>query len=67
MQSPGLNSAVALVGRLLLAAIFIQAGCEKIGGYEETVAYMARGGVPGSLFPVVIAAELLGGLLIVIG
>ncbi len=28
---------------------------------------MARAGVPGSLLPVVIAVELLGGLLIVIG
>jgi putative oxidoreductase len=67
MQSSGLNNATALVGRLLLAAIFIQAGWGKIGGYEGTVAYMAKAGVPGSLLPVVIAVELLGGLLIVIG
>ena len=67
MQSSGLNNAVALVGRLLLAAIFIQAGWGKIGGYEGTAAYMAKAGVPGSLLPVVIAVELLGGLLIVIG
>ena len=67
MQSSGLNNATALVGRLLLAAIFIQAGWGKIGGYEGTVAYMAKAGVPGSLLPVVIAVELLGGLLIVVG
>lgn len=67
MQSSGLNNAAALVGRILLAAIFIQAGWEKIGDYERTVAYMARADVPGSLLPVVIAVELLGGLLIVIG
>ena len=67
MESSGLRNAAALLGRLLLAAIFIQAGWEKIGGYEGTVAYMAKSGVPGSLLPVVIAVELLGGLLIVIG
>ena len=67
MQSSGLNNAAALVGRLLLVAIFIQAGWGKIGGYEGTAAYMAKAGVPGSLLPVVIAVELLGGLLIVIG
>lgn len=67
MQLSGLTDAATLAGRLLLAAIFVLAGLEKIGGYEHTVAYMARAGVPGSLLPVVIAVELLGGLLIVIG
>jgi len=67
MQSPALNNIAALVGRLLLAAIFIQSGWGKIGGYEGAVAYMAKAGVPGTLLPVVIAVELLGGLLIAIG
>ncbi|MBX9589925.1 MAG: DoxX family protein [Hyphomonadaceae bacterium] len=67
MQSTGLTNAAALLGRLLLAAVFIQAGWGKIGGYEGTVAYMTKFGVPGMLAPAVIAVELLGGLLIVIG
>jgi putative oxidoreductase len=67
MVSAGLRNAAALAGRLLLAAIFIQEGWAKIGGYENTIAYMGKSGVPGSLLPVVIAVELLGGLLIVIG
>jgi len=67
MQSSALNNTAVLVGRLLLAAIFIQAGWSKIGGYDEAVAYMAKAGVSGSLLPLVIAVELLGGLLIVIG
>lgn len=67
MQSSALNNTAALVGRLLLAAIFIQAGWSKIGGYDGTVAYMAKAGVPGALAPIVIAVELLGGILIVIG
>ena len=67
MQNSALNNTAALVGRLLLAAIFIQEGWGKIGGYEGTVAYMAKAGVPGVLAPVVIAVELLGGILIVLG
>lgn len=66
-HSPGLSNAAALIGRLLLAAIFIQSGWGKIWGYEGTAAYMAKAGVPGSLLPLVIAVELLGGLLIAIG
>ena len=67
MQNSALNNTAALVGRLLLAAIFIQEGWGKIGGYEGTVAYMAKAGVPGILAPIVIAVELLGGILIVLG
>jgi putative oxidoreductase len=51
----------------MLAAIFIQSGWGKIGGYEGTAAYMAKAGVPGALLPIVIAVEVLGGLLIVVG
>ena len=61
------NNAAALVGRILLAAIFIQAGWGKIGGFEATQAYMTKSGVSGSLLPLVIAVELLGGILIVVG
>lgn len=67
MQGSAFSNAVALAGRLLLAAIFIQEGWGKIGGYEGAVTYMARAGVPGALLPIVIAVELLGGLLIAIG
>lgn len=67
MQGSTFGNAAGLAGRFLLAAIFIHAGWGKIGGYEATVAYMARGGVPGILLPLVIAVELLGGILIVIG
>jgi len=56
-----------LTGRILIALIFITAGWGKIGGYEGTQAYMAAMGVPGSLLPLVIATELGGGLLVVLG
>ena len=56
-----------LLGRFLIAAIFVAAGASKIGGYAGTQAYMASAGVPGFLLPLVIATELGGGLLIILG
>ena len=56
-----------LVGRILLAHIFIISGWSKIGGYAGTAGYMESMGVPGMLLPVVIAVELLGGLALVVG
>lgn len=60
-------SGLLLVGRLLLALIFIFSGYSKIGGYAGTQAYMASAGVPGILLPVVILVELAGGLLVAVG
>lgn len=57
----------SLLARLGLAAIFIMAGLNKIGGYAGTVAYMESMGVPGILLPAVIALEVLGGAAIVVG
>ncbi len=54
-------------GRVLLSAIFIQAGYAKIGGYAGTQGYMEAMGVPGALLPLVIAVELGGGLLLLAG
>lgn len=56
-----------LVGRLLMATIFVGAGYSKIGGYAATQGYMESMGVPGALLPLVIFAELGGGLAIVLG
>lgn len=56
-----------LAGRILIAAIFIQAGWGKIGGYDGTQGYMEAMGVPGALLPLVILTELGGGLLVVLG
>ena len=54
-------------GRVLLALIFLVAGIEKISGYAGTEAYMASKGVPGMLLPLVIALEVGGALLVIIG
>jgi len=56
-----------LVGRLLIAAIFVIAGYSKIGGYAATQGYMESMGVPGAILPLVIFAELGGGLAIILG
>ena len=56
-----------LGGRILIAAIFILSGFSKITGYAGTQGYMEAMGVPGALLPLVIVAELGGGLLVVLG
>jgi putative oxidoreductase len=56
-----------LVGRLMLAFIFILSGWNKIGGFACTQKFMESQGVPGMLLPLVIAAELGLGLLIAVG
>ncbi len=56
-----------LAGRVLIAAIFVMAGASKIAGYAGTQAYMQSQGVPGALLPLVIATELGGGLLVILG
>ncbi|HEY9546806.1 MAG TPA: DoxX family protein [Solimonas sp.] len=56
-----------LVGRILIAALFVIAGWGKIGGYAGTQQYMESMGVPGALLPLVIALELGGGIAIVLG
>ena len=73
MYASSTNNLTTLAGRALLAAIFILSGYGKLMGYMDaaayakTTGYMESAGVPGALFPLVIAAELGGGLLILIG
>lgn len=56
-----------LISRVLLALIFVAAGANKIGHYNDTVAYMQSMGVAGMLLPAVIVLELGGGLAILLG
>ncbi len=56
-----------LIGRVLLAIMFVMAGFQKIGGYSGTQQYMEAFGVPGILLPLVILLELGGGLAIIAG
>jgi len=59
--------AAALLGRLLLAALFLHEAWSKLTGYAGAVAYMQAFGVPGQLLPFAIAVELACGLLILLG
>ena len=55
------------IGRVLMAAIFIQAGINKIFGYAGAQQYMEAHGVPGALLPLVILLEAGGGLALLLG
>jgi putative oxidoreductase len=62
-------SIVSLVGRLLLALIFVRSGLMKIPDWSATAGYMAAKGIP--IVPVFLAAtiavEVLGGLSVALG
>jgi putative oxidoreductase len=62
-----INNLLNLIGRLLLAAIFLPAGIQKISGYAGTQGYMEAMGVPGGMLPLVIALEIGAGLALIIG
>jgi putative oxidoreductase len=60
---------VALIARILLAAMFVISGFGKISGFEGTAGYIASKGLP---MPQVVAAltialELGGGILLAVG
>ena len=62
-----MHAFVSLVARIFLSAIFVTAGINKVSGYTGTQTYMEAHGVPGSLLPLVIALEMLGGLAVLLG
>src|SRR5258706_7464923 len=59
----------ALVGRLLIAALFVVSGIWKITHFSTTAAYMVRIGMPVGEAAAVLAIviELGGGILLAIG
>lgn len=60
-------SATTFAGRIALALIFVLSGAGKLAAYAGTQQYMESVGVPGALLPLVILAELGGGLALVAG
>lgn len=58
-----------LVGRLLLAALFLPAGVGKIAGFAGTVGYITSKGLPMPEIAAVVAilVEVLGGLALIAG
>src|SRR5215471_5458134 len=62
-----MNDVLTALGRVGLSLMFIVLGWGKIAGYAGTQQYMESAGVPGALLPLVIAAEVGGGLAILLG
>jgi len=56
-----------LLGRIMLALIFVLAGVGKIQDPAGTVGFMQSVGLPGILLWPTIALEVLGGLALVVG
>lgn len=59
--------AAALIGRMLLASIFLHEAWSKLTGYAAAVRYMEAFGVPGELLPLAIALEAICGLMVLVG
>ncbi|GIC77957.1 DoxX family protein [Moritella sp. F3] len=57
----------APLGRFLIGILFVQAGLGKVFSYAGTADYMLAMGVPSILLPLVIIAELGGGLAVIFG
>ena len=59
----------ALIGRIMLALIFITSGFGKIGGFEGTAGYIASKGLPlaSVVAALTILIELGGGLAVLFG
>lgn len=67
--APGSRSLVLLAGRILMGAIFLNAGVRKLLGFAGTVGYFTRLGFPApELFAVLaIVIEVGGSILLIIG
>lgn len=64
-----LQKPLTLIGRVLLAALFLPAGLSKIGGFAGTVGYIGSKGLPMAEVAAVIAilVEVGGGLALIAG
>jgi len=58
---------VTLIGRTLLALLFILAGAAKIAGPQPFLDHMAAHHIPGVLLPLVVVLELSAGVAVLIG
>jgi len=68
-MNDSLKNPLVVIGRVLLALMFIMAGFSKLGDISGTAGYIASGGLPmASVLAVVVGLlELLGGIAIAIG
>ena len=65
----GASPYLALLGRLLLAVIFLLSGFGKLTAASGTIAYIESAGLPAPTlaYAVALVVELVGGLLLVVG
>jgi putative oxidoreductase len=63
------NPVVPLVGRILIAALFLVAGVGKAMAFAATAAYMGKVGfpMPEVMTAIAIAIEVGGGILLIVG
>ena len=63
------RSTTALVGRMLIAAIFVISGVAKLADLAQTAGYMTSAGIPAAHGLAIIAGlgEILGGLMLLFG
>jgi len=63
------QSALNLIGRLLIVALFLPAGLSKVAGFEGTLGYFASLGIPAPVFALVvtIVIEVLGSIALIVG
>jgi len=63
------KNVAALVGRALLALMFVWAGYGKVTGYDGTAGFMASMGMPmvSVMLPLTILVELGGGIALIVG
>jgi putative oxidoreductase len=64
-----LQNPLSLVGRLLLAALFLPAGIAKIGGFAGMVGYATSMGLPLPTLGIAVAlvVEIVGGIALIAG
>jgi putative oxidoreductase len=62
-----LAPAAALLGRILIALVFVPAGFAKLGDLAGNAAYVASGGLPGWFVYPALALEIGAGLAILVG
>jgi putative oxidoreductase len=65
----GSSKYLAALGRIMIAAIFLVSGVQKVLGPEQTQQYIASAGLPQPvvLYWATVAVEILGGLALVFG
>ena len=69
MMPASLEGPLTVVGRILIASVFLPAGWAKVTAATQTASYLVVGGLPNStaLATAVGAFELVAGVLLVIG